>query len=201
MHLPEKMKNRNVSCNIVLDIRRSLKYETMHNCVDLKRVTYVDEYDNMSFTAVAQRYKAILDNARKKPNMIRSVTERISLFKAYHIFTSRKWLHLAATIIGGIFKNIDCNIGLTYPGKVEFPPEVMENIECFDFKLWHDFGHCVLSPVDFNGKFILHICENFVEKGVVEDFIELSRKLGIHWTETECSVFEQTHFDGVVNKC
>lgn len=195
LHLPKNMKNRNVACNIVIDLRRTLHYETMHNCVDLKRITYIDEYDKMSFADVAGIYKSILDRARVTPNLIRSITERISLFKAYHIFPSRKWLKFCVNLVGYIFKNTDCNIGLTYPGKIDLPPEVSDNIEDFDFKLWHDFGHCVLAAVDFKGRFTLNISENFAEKGVVEDFIRLSRDLGIHWVETECSVFEQTHFE------
>ncbi|MCQ2413317.1 MAG: hypothetical protein MJ082_00780 [Clostridia bacterium] len=195
MHLPKKLKNRNVACNFVFDLRRILRYETMHNCVDLKRITYTDEYDKMSFSAVASRYKEILDHARLTPNIVRSLTERIRLFRSYHIFPNRKWIKFCVNIVGTAFKNTDCNIGITYPGKVDFPPEVSDNLENFDFLLWHDFGQCVLAAVDFNGRFNLNIAENFVEKGVVEDFIALSRNLGIHWKEVENSVFEQSHFE------
>ncbi len=195
MHLPQKLKNRNVSCNIVFDLRRSLNYQTMHNCVDLKRVTYVDEYDKMSFADVACRYKEILDNARRTPNMIRSLTNRIALFKCYHLFPSRKWIKFCVRIIGRVFKNTDCNIGLTYPGKIDLPPEVMSQLDNLDFRLWHDFGQCVLAAVDFNGRFNLNVAENFAEKGVVEDFIKLSAKLGLHWEDLGTTVFQQSHFE------
>jgi len=194
LHLPKEMKNRNVACNIALDLRRTLRYETQHNCVDLKRITYIDEYDNMSFTDVAKRYKEKLDNARLVPNIVRSLTERVALFSSYHLFPSRLWLKFCSKIIGKIFKNTDCNIGITYAGKVELPPEVAENIESLDLKVWHDFGQCCLSALDYNDCFHLHVAENFKEKGVVEDFMRMSSDLGIHWKVIDRSVFKQTHF-------
>jgi len=194
-HLPKTMKNRKVACNVVLDLRRSLNIETMHNCVDYKRITYIDEYDKMNIASIAQIYKKILDNARLEPNVVRAVTERVKTFKAYHILRKRWFLKGCVKLVGLLLKDQDCNFVVTYPGKITLPKELIEKIENIDFKVWHDFGECIISFVDYNGTLNLNISENFVKKGIVEDFINLSKEVGIHWTEKECSVFEQSHFE------
>ncbi len=193
-HLPEKLKNRRVASNIVMDLRRPLNYDTMHNCVEYKRITYVDEFDNLSFREVAKIYKEKLDVARLTPNVVRMMTERIKLFKAYHIFKGKKLLKAVVRLIGLILKDTDCNFVVTYPGKLELPPEVLEHIDDMYLKLWHDFGECIIGCMDFNGVFNINICENFKEKGVVEDFIEISKEIGIHWEEVRVDEFEQAHF-------
>ena len=43
--------------------------------------------------------------------------------------------------------------------------------------------------------FNLNVSENFVEKGIVEDFIEISRSYGIHWEMIAKGEFEQAHFE------
>jgi len=194
LHLPKKAKNRKVACNIVLDLRRSLNYETMHNCVEYKRITYLDEYDKMNFSMISKIYKEKLDNARLSPNVVRAITERVKTFKAYHLFPKRGFLKFCVKLVGIILKDVDCNFVVTYPGKIDLPKEVMERIENIDFKVWHDFGECIISVVDYNGKFNVNISENYVNKGVVEDFIKLANDLGIHFKEVECGIFEQSHF-------
>lgn len=194
-HLPLKMKNRNVACNVVLDLRRPLNYETMHNCVEYKRITYTDLHESMSFTSVVQEYKEVLDKARIVQNVVRIITDRVKLFLMYHIFPSKKWVKFCVKMVGKILKDIDCNFVMTYPGKIDLPDEVMEKIENIDFKVWHDFGECIIAAVDFNGMFNLNISENFVEKGIVEDFIEISRSYGIHWEMIAKGEFEQAHFE------
>lgn len=195
MHLPEKAKNRNVACNIVLDLRRSLHYETMHNCVEYKRITYVDEYDKMNFRSVAQEYKRILDHARLTPNVVRTVTERVKTFKMYHILGKKWFLKFCIRMIGLFMKHTDCNFVLTYLGAIDLPRDVKDQLLDIDLKAWHDFGECIMCALDYDGKFNLNVSENFAEKGVVEDFIRLSAEVGIHWEETECSVFEQCAFE------
>jgi len=194
-HLPQTMKNRDVACNVVLDLRRPLNYETMHNCVEYKRITYTDKYDDMSFTSVAKEYKAILDNARLLPNVVRIITERVKDFELCHMFKNKFIIKTLFKIVGLLLKDKDCNFVVTYPGKIVLPGKVKNKIENIDFKVWHDFGECIIACVDYNGKFNLNISENYMEKGVVEDFIELSSKLGIHWQYLKTSVFEQAHFE------
>ncbi len=193
-HLPAGVKNRKVACNVVLDLRRSLHYETMHNCVDYKRMTYIDDYDAMSFAQVAQTYKEKLDVARRPENVVRSVTDRIKTFRAYHLLGSKRFLRGCTKLIGLLLKDTDCNFVLTYPGKIELPSFVSEQVADIDFKVWHDFGECIMAAVDYNGRFNLNIAENYVEKGVVEDFIRLSAEVGIIWQDNGCTEFEQAHF-------
>lgn len=194
MHLPKKAKNRNVACNVAVDLRRPLGYETMHNCVDLPRITYQDRHDAMSFRAVAKEYRQRLDHIRQVPNVIKMITERLNLLKAIHLAKGKRALKFVMKIIGILFQNHDCNFVVTYLGKVNLPKEVLDKIDDIQFTLIPDFGGGVLGCVDYNGTFNLGICESFVGKGVVEDFIELSRQVGIHWTTEDEYVFEQAHF-------
>jgi len=192
--LPANLKNKRVACNVVLDLRRPLNYETMHNCVEYKRMTYIDEYEDMSFTSIAQEYKHLLDNARLLPNVVKIITDRVKLFKAYHLFPSKRYLKSCAKLVATFAKNTDCNFVMTYPGKIKLPKRVADKIENIDFKVWHDFGECILACVDYKGQFNLNISENFVDKGVVDEFIKLSNEVGIHWQIKHVGEFEQAHF-------
>jgi len=195
MHLPAELKNKNVACNVVLDLRRSLNYETMHNCVEYKRLTYTDHHDTLSFRSVCEDYKEKLDRGRIEQNVVRAITERVNTFKAYHILPFKGFLKFCVKLVGIVLKDVDCNFVFTYPGKISMPNEVMDGIENIDFKVWHDFGECIISAVDFKGKFNLNISENYAEKGIVEDFIKLSSEYGIHWEELAYGEFEQAHFE------
>jgi len=195
MHLKDNCKNKDVACNVVVDLRRPLNYETMHNCVEYKRITYGDKDDASSFKQVAQRYKRVLDNARLVENVVRIISERVKLFKIYHILPNKSLLKACVKLVGTLLKDVDCNFVVSYPGKLDLPKKARDKIENIDFKVWHDFGQCILACVDYKGIFNIHISENFVEKGIVEDFIQLSKSLGIHFEIVETGVFEQAHFE------
>ena len=195
MHLPKDLKNKNVACNVVMDLRRPLNYETVHNCVEYKRITYQDRHEQMSFREVAKEYKRTLDHGRLVPNVVRAITERVNTFSMYHILPNKKFLKFCVKIVGLILKDIDCNFVVTYPGKIELPKEVTKNVEKIDFKVWHDFGECIIACVDYDGKFYTNISENYLEKGIVEDFIKLGENVGIHFKELTTGIFEQAHFE------
>lgn len=195
MHLPENIKNKNVACNLVLDLRRPLNYKTMHNCVEYKRITYQDKHEQMSFREIAKEYKKILDNARLVPNIVKTITDRVASLRLYHFIKNKRFMKFAAKIVGIVLKDRDCNFVVTYPGKINLPKDVIERIEDIDFKVWHDFGECIIACVDYNGNFNVNISENFVEKGIVEDFIKISENIGIHFKELETEVYEQAHFE------
>lgn len=193
-HLPAKARNKNVSCNIVMDLRKPLNYETMHNCVDFKRLTYVERHESMSFAEVAREYKEELDLARTRKNVIRILSDRVKLFENLHLIHSRKFTNLGFKLTGGYLKYHDSNCVLTYIGKTEFPPEVNEQIADFDVRSWNDYSAFVAVALDFNGRFKINLSDNFLEKGIVEDFMLLCEKQGIHFTETETRVYLQSRF-------
>jgi len=195
-HINPEAKNKNVACNITIDVRKTLNYETMHNCVDMRRFTYLDEYENMNIASVSKIYKNKLDICRQEPNIVRSVTERVKVFKMYHILPIRKLLRLIVGIYGKLSRNTDCNFVLTYLGKVELPDEVKEQIVDMDFRLLPDVGQCVISALDFNGKFNLRVQTDFVDETIEEDFLKYSRTVGIHWKDLGCSTFRQSKFKG-----
>jgi len=193
-HLPETAKNKNVSCNIAMDVRKLLNYQTMHNCVDLKRFTFTDEMNKMNFKSVAQIYKSKLDIARQTPNVVKSVTERVKVFKLYHYLRFKCLLKLTVKLYGFFTHDTDCNFVVTYLGKFDLPEEVLEKIEDIDLKLIPDYGQSVLGALDFNGKFNLNIHDCYADRTVVDEFIDICNKIGLHWTDLGSSYFVQSHF-------
>jgi len=193
-HIAPEAKNKNVACNITINVRKTLNYETMHNCVDMKRFTYIDDYENMNIASVARIYKSKLDNARLEPNIIKSVTDRVKVFKAYHIVRFKPLLKLVMRAYGKLTRNTDCNFVLTYLGKIELPDEIKEKIENYDFRLIPDFGQCIISAVDFNGRFNLKVHSDFIDTGIEEDFVALSRSIGLHWEDKGSEMFYQSKF-------
>jgi len=193
-HLPKNISNQNVACNIVMDLRVPLHYETMHNCVEYKRVTYQDRHTTMSTHEVSREFKAALDNARLKENVVRAITDRVNLFKTYHKVKTKSGLKMAVTLIGKVLKHSDCNMQITYLGTCDFPQIVLDNVAGLQFRVWHDFGEMCLAAVDFNGTFTINICENYIDKSILDDFIQRCAEEGIHWTLTEDLSFVQGHF-------
>ena len=192
--LPENIKNRNVACNVVMNLRQPLEYETMHNCVEYKRITYQDKYDAMSLKDAAAEYKHILDNGRLKANVVKMVTDRVRLFRVLHAIRVKKILNSIVSLTGLLLKDKDCNFVLTYPGQITFPKSVLDEVEDVQLKLWHDFGECIIACLDYNGVFNVNICENYADKGVVDEFIRISEEVGIHWENVSCAEFTQAHF-------
>lgn len=191
-HIDPKAKNKNVACNITMNVRKILNYESMHNCVDMRRYTYTDEHETMNIATVAQLYKKKLDNNRLEPNIVRSVTERVKVFKAYHLLRFKPLLHLAVKIYGLAVRNTDCNFVLSYLGKWNLPPEIMEKIENMDFRLIPDVGQCIISACDFNGRFNLRVQTDFIDSGIEDDFVAISKSIGLHWEDHGVKTFQQS---------
>ena len=72
----------------------------------------------------------------------------------------------------------------------------MKGISDFSFRSWTDFGECNLAAVDFGGTLVLTICENFYNKDIIKDFIDICDEKGIpysidpnvgeSWTDADC---------------
>ena len=193
-HLPEDAKNRNVATEIAVDLRKPFVYETQHNCVEFMMVTYQDKHEQMGFHEAAKDFKATLDNYRLRENTVRRVTERISEFEYFHLVPGKKLRKNVMSLIAKFLKKTDCNAELTYIGQCGFPREVLDQVEDFHFRVWPDFAGCIMAAVDFNGVFNINFAENFVEKGIAEDFAALCREKGLHFSVTDAFEFEQGQF-------
>ena len=90
-------------------------------------------------------------------------------------------------------KHTDCNFVLTYLGKMDLGEEVMKGIYDFSFRSWTDFGECNLAAIDFGGTLVLNICENFYNKGIVKDFIDICNEKGIHFEIEKEYEYEQAN--------
>jgi hypothetical protein len=90
-------------------------------------------------------------------------------------------------------KHTDCNFVFTYLGKMDLGEEIMSGISDFSFRSWTDFGECNLAAVDFGGTLVLTICENFYNKEIIKDFIDICNEKGIHFEIEREYEYEQAN--------
>ena len=193
-HLPENIRNRRVATNVAINLRKALDYETMHNCVEFIRLTYEDKHDEMGFDGAAKDFKAALDNIKIRENAVRLLSGRVTDFKTLHILPGKTLRKKAMWIIGKLLRNLDCNCELTYLGNSNMPEEVVAQVEDLRFRCWTDFGNCTIAAIDYDGSFNIDLCENYIDKGIVEDFINISKEIGINFEITEEFEYEQARF-------
>ena len=192
-NLNKKIKNRNVCCNVIIDCRGPMKFKTMHNCVVTKKITYIDKYDNLDFSLVSTVYRSLIDIAVQPENIVNEATKLVDSIKII-VGTKPRFLQkLLANIVAKSMKHTDSNFVLTYLGKVDFSEEVMKGICDFSFRSWTDFGECNLAAVDFGGTLVLNICENFYNKEIIKDFIEICKEKGINFEIDREYQYEQAN--------
>ena len=90
-------------------------------------------------------------------------------------------------------KDTEGNFVFTYLGEVDLGEDVMQGIRDFSFRSWTDFGECNLAAADFGGTLVLNICENFYNKEIVKDFIEICNEKGIHFEMEGEYAYEQAN--------
>lgn len=192
-NLSERIKNRNVCCNIIIDCRRPMKFKTMHNCVLSKRITYIDKYDELDFPLVSTMYRAFIDLAVQPENIVREATSMVNSIRILASMKPRFLQKAFAKILAKSMKHTDSNFVFTYFGKMDLGEEVMKGISDFTFRSWTDFGECNLAAIDFDGTLVLNICENFYNKKVIQDFIDLCNEVGIHFEVEREYEYEQAN--------
>lgn len=192
--LPESISNKNVAANVAMDLRKPLVYETMHNCVEFTRVTYQDEHDRMDFPQAAKALKAVLDSARVFENTVRIVTHRTKELSLINLLPGKRARKEAVRLVGQFYKDLDCNCELTYLGQCRFPKEVLEQVEDLHFRVWHDFGECIISAIDFAGTFNIDFSVNYLDQSVVQDFLALCRENGLDFALTGKQIYIQAGF-------
>ena len=192
-NLSERIKNRNVCCNIIIDCRTPMKFKTMHNCVLTKKITYIDKYDKMDFPVVSTIYRSLIDLAVQPENIVREATNMVNTIKLLVPIKPRFLQKAAVNILTKSMKHTDSNFVLTYLGKIDFGEEVMKGISDFSFRSWTDFGECNLAAVDFGGTLVLTICENFYNKEIIKDFIDICNEKGIHFEIEREYEYEQAN--------
>ena len=192
-NLSERIKNRNVCCNIIIDCRTPMKFKTMHNCVLTKKITYVDKYDNMDFPVVSTIYRSLIDLAVQPENIVSEATGMVNTIRSLVPIKPRFLQKAVVNILAKSMKHTDSNFVLTYLGKMDFGEEVMRGISDFSFRSWTDFGECNLAAVDFGGTLVLTICENFYNKEIIKDFIDICNEKGIHFEIEREYEYEQAN--------
>ena len=192
-HMDPKVKNKNVSCNVVIDCRGPMRFQTMHNCIISKTITYIDRYDTMDFALVSTIYRALLDLAVQQENIVKSATETVDMIKPIVAVKSRFLQKALAKVVAGVMKHSDSNFTFTYLGRMDLPDEVMSGLADFNFRSWTDFGECNVAAVDFCGTLILNICENYQDKNIIPDLIAICNDVGIHFETADELSFEQAN--------
>ena len=192
-HLPTTIKNRNVSCGIVVDCRKPMKMETMHNFIFNKVITYRDSFDALKLPELATVYRGILDLFVQPENIIWACTEMKDSTDFLYNLKPRCLQKVLMKAVGKIVKHSMNNIGFTYLGKVPFSEEVKKHVVDFSFCSWPDIGDCVMAAIDLNGTLIINVCENYADKGVVDSFMRICRELDIDINKNEPTVFEQAN--------
>lgn len=193
-HLDKKIKNRNVCCNIIIDCRTPMKFKTMHNCVVTKKITYIDKYDELDFALVSTIYRALIDLAVQPENIVCEATKMVDTLKPVVSVKPLFIRKALVNIVAKSMKHTDSNFVLTYLGKMNLGEEVMKGISDFTFRSWTDFGECNLAAIDFGGTLVLNICENFYNKEIIKDFIDICNEKGIHFTIDREYEYEQANF-------
>lgn len=192
-NLSERIKNRNVCCNIIVDCRKPMNFKTMHNCILSKRITYVDKYDQWDFPLVSTVYRTFLDLAVQPENIVREATDMVNTIKILVSAKPRFLRKAFGKVLAKSMKHTDSNFAFTYLGKPDLDGAVMNGIRDFTFRSWTDFGECNLAAVDFGGTLVLNICENFYDKKIIKDFIDLCNETGIHFKTERESAYEQAN--------
>ena len=192
-HMDPKLKNKNVSCNVVIDCRGPMRFQTMHNCIISKIITYIDRYDTMDFALVSTIYRAILDLAVQPENIVKAATETVDMIRPLVSIKPRFLQKAVGKVVSGTMKHSDSNFTFTYLGRMALPDEVMSGLDDFYFRSWTDFGECNVAAVDFGGTLILNICENYQDKGIIPDLIDICNNVGIHFEKVDELTFEQAN--------
>ena len=192
-HMKPKVKNKNVSCNVVVDCRGPMGVQTMHNCIVSKIITYVDRYDTMDFALVSTIYRSLLDLAVQPENIVKAATETVDMIRPLVSVKPRFLQTIMARGAAAIMKHSDSNFTFTYLGRMDLPDEVMAGLADFNFRSWTDFGECNVAAVDFGGTLILNVCENYRDKRIIPDLIDICGTMGIHFETVDERTFEQAN--------
>jgi hypothetical protein len=178
---------------VVIDCRKPMRFQTMHNCIISKNITYIDRYDTMDFAQVSTIYRSLLDLAVQPENIVKAATETVDMIKPMISVKPRFLLKALAKVVFGRMKHSECNFTFTYLGKLDLPDEVMSGLADLNFRSWPDFGECNVAAIDFGGTLILNICENYQDKNIIPDLINICSAVGIHFETADELSFEQAN--------
>jgi len=193
MSLDPNATNKNVSCGIVIDIRKAIDINTMHNCVTNKVVTYTDRLDKLRLEDQATIYRSILDLYLMSNNLIADTSKMLddvdSLYRLKPLFLEQTIMKVVAPIVKTSMNNIGC----TYIGRLNLSDTLARKMKDFRFRSWPDIGDAVFAVVDLNGTLIIDFTDNYVDRSVVTNFISLCKENGIDAQVADKLVFEQAN--------
>ena len=178
-------KKKNVKCSIVVDARGPLGHQTMHNCIFTKEITYVDRFDELSFELVSTIYRAILNLACERENVVVEATNSVNLIGTIVNSRCKALIRLGGRLCSWFMKSTTSDVTYSYLGKVDYGPEVNRHLLGHIGMSWTDFGYCNIISEDFNGEFTMMINEAYQDKNVIPQFISTAGELGLEITEVD----------------
>lgn len=188
--IPADVKNRNVCCNILVNCRTPMHFDTMHNFFLTKFVTYTDRFDRHDLATLGTVYRGILD-LFVQPETIRytctaMVKNTDALYRLRPLWLKRLLFHIAAPSI----KKAN-NIALSYLGRTEFDPAVAAHVKRISLRVWPDTGYGMAAVIDHDGTLYFDFSENYADKEIVPAFMRECEKEGIPVTLLQEETFEQ----------
>ena len=142
---------------------------------------------------VSTIYRSLIDLAVQPENIVSEATKMVDTIKALVSIKPRFLQKAVVNIVTKSMKHTDSNFVFTYLGKMDLDEEVMSGINDFSFRSWTDFGECNLAAADFGGTLVLNICENFYNKEIIKDFIDICSEVGIHFEIEREYEYEQAN--------
>ena len=147
----------------------------------------------MDFALVSTIYRAILDLAVQPENLVKLTTETLDMLRPIVNIKPPFLQKVIAKVVAGASKHADCNFIFTYLGRIDLPDKVMSGLADFNFRSWPDFSECNVAAIDFGGTLILNICENYEDKQIIPDFIDICKNVGIHFETADELTYEQAN--------
>lgn len=192
-YIKQVIRNKNVTCNVLIDCRNRMGLNTMHNFIVSKNIAYIDEYDDMDLGHVIKEYRSIIDLAATRENIIKEATDKINTIKILTSIKPRFLQKRICKVVAKVLKHADSNFTFTYLGKMNLSQNVIDGIADVNFRSWTDFGECNIAAVDFNGTLIMNICENYRNKNIISTFIDMCKEEGMEISEVDDFEFEQAN--------
>lgn len=186
-HLDPKAKNKNVKVNVRLDLRETEEIHSYRNCLITNHITYIDRYDNLDLNHIHTIYNTFFNIAFKEDAIKLACTQTYHRLQALNNIKPRC---LIKPIINAI-KHRDSNYTFTNLGTIPFSKEVLEHIESVHINTDPTYGECAINVYELDDNLYLNISENYLDKEIINTFIETCSGYNINLEEIDNYYFKE----------
>lgn len=188
-----KAKKRKVKGYFTADFRKVMNIQTGRNFLGYRHITYDERFEKFELETLGTIYRSMIDLFMRPENVIDFCT-RFTNNSSFVVnlkpnWLARKIIKIAAPIVKG-----DTNIYMSYLGKLPFSEELCNCVEDVNFVIYPDTGYCVLSAIDFNGKFKISLTNNYKTDKILSNFLDLLKENNISFERGETTSFTQATY-------